>query len=58
MDSMLKKKLAAGSLTAFLALGALAGCGGAEEETDMETDTEETETDDAEETEETEEETN
>jgi hypothetical protein len=53
MDSMLKKKLAAGSLTAFLALGALAGCGGAEEEeTDLETDTEEMETDDAEETEE------
>ncbi|WP_156153392.1 hypothetical protein [Domibacillus robiginosus] len=51
MDSMLKKKLAAGSLTAFLAIGALAGCGGAEEE-ETNTDTEEMETEEEEETEE------
>ncbi|WP_309088728.1 hypothetical protein [Domibacillus sp.] len=52
MDSMLKKKFAAGGVTMFLTIGALAGCGGSEEETDTDTEemeTEETETEDEEE---------
>ncbi|MEM1504532.1 hypothetical protein RG959_14055 [Domibacillus sp. 8LH] len=48
MDSMLKKKFAAGGMTMFLTIGALAGCGGSEEETDTDTDTEEMETEETE----------